>query len=172
MAKIEPLIPIEFNVEGGFVNHKNDRGGATNMGVTLDTWKSQGCDKDGDGDIDVADLKLLTKVDVAILLRSYWDRWQADRIDNQSIANLLVDWVWNSGTWGIKMPQLAIGVKADGKVGDKTLAVINGANQKEMFQKLWNARKLWFDHIVERDHTQMCFYEGWMNRLSQFKFKE
>jgi hypothetical protein len=34
----------------------------------------------------------------------YWDKWKADKIENQSIANLLVDWVWTSGKWGIIFP--------------------------------------------------------------------
>ena len=36
--------------EGGWSDHKNDKGGKTNMGITLSTWKSCGYDKDGDGD--------------------------------------------------------------------------------------------------------------------------
>ena len=57
MADVNILAPFILKWEGGFVNHPNDPGGATNMGVTLKTWKSQGYDKDGDGDIDVIDLK-------------------------------------------------------------------------------------------------------------------
>jgi hypothetical protein len=31
----------------------------------------------------------------------YWDKWKADQIKSQSVANILVDWVWASGiqTW-------------------------------------------------------------------------
>jgi len=32
-----------------------------------------------------------------ILRPYYWDRWQADRIDSQALANIVVDWVWGSG---------------------------------------------------------------------------
>lgn len=170
MAKIDPLIPIEFKIEGGFVDHKNDRGGATNLGVTLETWKSQGYDKDGDGDIDKDDLLLLNRNDVVGLLQIRFDMCKANLINNQSIANILVDWVWNSGIWGIKMTQLAIGVIADGKVGKNTIDAINNGNQAEIHSKIWNARKMWFKHIVEKDSTQKVFYNGWMNRLSNFKY--
>lgn len=72
----------------------------------------------------------------------FWDRWKADDIDNQAIANLLVDWVWASGVYGIKYPQAVLGVKTDGIVGLKTLAAINYyPNKKELFEKLWNRRK-------------------------------
>ena len=68
MADVRKLAPFILKWEGGFVNDPDDLGGATNMGVTIGTWKSCGYDKDGDGDIDVDDLHLLTS---AILLINY-----------------------------------------------------------------------------------------------------
>ncbi len=59
MAKIEILSPFILSFEGGYVNHPNDKGGPTNKGVTIATWRRVGYDKDGDGDIDVDDLRLL-----------------------------------------------------------------------------------------------------------------
>ena len=95
MANVYKLAPWILKWEGGFVNDPADLGGATNMGVTIGTWKSCGYDKDGDGDIDVDDLHLLTREDVVkrVLKPHYWDRWKADLITSQSVANILVDWV-------------------------------------------------------------------------------
>jgi len=171
MAKIDPLVPIEFNVEGGKVNNRSDHGGQTNMGVTLATWKSQGYDKDGDGDIDAADLNLINHADVVGLLQTRWNMWKANSINNQSIANLVVDWVWNSGAWGIKKPQEVLGLTPDGVVGPKTISAINTGDQSEVFKKIWLARKKFFDDICKNDHTQLTFHAGWMNRLNSFKFK-
>ena len=89
-----------------FLNDPSDRGGATNMGFTLSTWRKVGYDKDGDCDIDGDDIRLLTPADACFILRKYyWNRWQADSILVQAIANILVDSVWASGKWGIILPQ-------------------------------------------------------------------
>lgn len=173
MAKIEKLAPKILKWEGGFVNDPQDLGGATNMGVTIATWRSVGYDKDGDGDIDVADLKLLTRDDVInrVLKPHYWDRWKADQIVNQSVANILVDWVWGSGAYGIKIPQQLLGVKPDGVVGPVTLQAVNAANQRELFQKIYNARANFLEGITKSRPANKRFYRGWMNRLKDFKYE-
>jgi Putative secretion activating protein len=171
MADINKLVPLIFKWEGDWSNNKNDKGGATNMGITLSTWKSQGYDKDRDGDIDINDLKLVTKQDVIEILRkNYWNRWRADQIQNQSIANLLVDWIWNSGVHGIKIPQKVLGVTVDGLVGNKTIDAINKSNPEVLFNKLKQARREFFIQITRNDKTQLMFLKGWLNRLDDFKF--
>ena len=124
--------PKILRFEGGFVNDPKDKGGATNMGVTLATWRSVGYDKDGDGDIDAHDIKLLSSNDaISVLKLNYWNRWKADHINNQSVAEILVDWVWGSGKWGIVIPQRLLKVPDDGIVGTATLFAVNNVNQRD-----------------------------------------
>lgn len=176
MADINRLAPIIFGWEGNWANDPVDKGGATMMGVTLNTWKSCGYDKDGDGDIDIDDLKIIDKADVVykILKPHYWDRWKADLIKNQSIANILVDWVWASGKWGIVIPQKILGVEPDGLVSAKgiTLNVLNSINQKILFDKIKSERKKFVCNIVEKNESQRKFIHGWLNRIESFNFKE
>lgn len=172
MAKIELLVHKILKWEGGFVNHPNDKGGATNKGITIDTYtyyrKFKGLRKPS-----VNDLKNISNAEwMDVLKNLYWDKWKADHIYNQSIANFLVDWVWASGVYGIKYPQEVLGVIADGIVGNKTLSAVNNyPNQSELFQKLWDRRKQHFESIVQRDPSQKVFLKGWMNRLNDYKFE-
>ena len=173
-SKIEKLSPIIAKWEGGYVNDPDDRGGSTNMGVTLNTWKLVGYDKNKDGKIDDKDIRLLSKEDFNLVLKKYWDKWQASNIKNQSIANILVDWYWGSGKWGIVIPQRIMGLLEDGIVGPKTITRLNeliDSDAEALFYKIYNAREKFLDDIVKSNPSQKKFLKGWKNRLSDFKYK-
>jgi len=173
MADIRKLAPLILKWEGKFVDDPADAGGPTNMGITLKTLIRAGYDKNKDGILDLKDLIALNEHDVIynFLKPFYWDRWQADKIQNQSIANLLVDWVWMSGKAGITIPQDVIGVKADGIVGDKTLRAINQFKEPSLlFEKLKEERKMYIERICKARLSNRKFKKGWLNRLEDFRF--
>ena len=173
MAKLENLSPLILKWEGGYVNNPADLGGATNKGVTLSTWKQQGYDKNGDGVIDVEDLKQITVDDLVerILRPHYWNRWQADRIQSQALANILVDWVWCSGRWGIVIPQGILGAKQDGYVGEETLGRLNSYPDPEgLFEKIKQVRRAYLNMICIDHPANRRFLKGWLNRLNDFRW--
>jgi lysozyme family protein len=102
------------------------------------------------------------------VLRLYWDRWRADEIKDQKIANILVDWVWGSGKWGVVIPQRLLGITADGKVGSITLTALNNQDPIEFHKKIYARRIQFLDDIVKNNPSQKRFIKGWKNRLKDF----
>ncbi len=167
MADYKNIIPFIKRFEGGYANHPNDRGGCTNMGVTIATYRSYyGRSKTCN------DLRKLTEEQWRHIFKSgFWDRIKGDQIECQSVANMIVDYVWASGVYGIKYTQQILGVYADGKVGAKTLAAINNyPNQKELFDKIKQRRLDHFAAIVKNNPSQKVFYKGWCNRVNSLKW--
>ena len=166
MATYTKVIKKILKWEGGYAGNI-DGATCTMKGVTLATYRRFfGNEKN------CKDLKEITQAEWDyIFKKGFWDRWKADEIENQSIAELLVDWCWTSGVWGIKFPQRVLGVKDDGIVGPKTLAAINDyEDQEELFNKLWNRRKKHFQDIAKGGKAK--FLGGWLNRLNDFKYRE
>lgn len=171
MADYKKLVPYILKWEGGWSNDKADKGGPTMKGVTLAVYTAYR-NKLGKSIPTQNDLKNISKEEWEDILKSmYWDRWKGDEINNQSIANLLVDWVWTSGSYGIVYPQRLLGLVDDGIVGPKTLSAINSyPNQKVLFDKLWTRRKQHFTSIAKSRPNNQKFLKGWLNRLNDFKY--
>lgn len=165
MAKSEILKPFILSFEGGFVNDPNDRGGATNKGVTIATYRHVfGKDKT------VADLKNITDKEWDMVYRSqYWYQMRADDIADQSIANLMVDFAWTSGVArASKYLQRAVGAKQDGIVGAKTLHAVNATDPKALFKTLHTQREAYIRSIAKG--TQRKFLRGWLRRLDGIQY--
>lgn len=171
MANSSKLVPFILQWEGGFVNDPDDLGGATNMGVTIGTYEAY-CRKKGYPRPTIERLKNLSKEEWAEIFKSlYWDRWKADTINSQSVANILVDWVWASGVHGIKRPQKLLGVTADGLVGAKTIAAINAADPKKLFDAIKADRTKFIDEICRARPKNEKYRKGWMNRINAIKYE-
>ncbi len=172
MANVAILAPFIFSWEGGFSNHPLDQGGPTNKGVTFNTFAVY-CKRKGYPSPTLERLKALTDEQAMDILKTlYWDRFRADDIDSQAIANILVDWLWGSGGTAIKHVQRIVGVADDGIMGPKTLRAINASCAHELFDKIWQTRKEFLYNIVERKPSQQVFIKGWMRRLESITFEK
>lgn len=168
MADFKIYAPKLLQLEGGFVNHPEDKGQATNMGVTIQTYRNY-CGQDKT----IKDLKNMSYGTWQNIMKDmYWDKCKADEIDNQSLAEIIVDWNVNSGQVGIRKVQEIVGCKPDGIVGPITLSMINSSDSELLFDRIWKARQQFYINIVKRSPSQRVFMNGWMNRLNQFKYEE
>lgn len=169
MAKAELLKPFILKWEGGFVDDPLDRGGATNKGITIGTFRNF-----YGKDATVEQLKHITDEQWLHIFKSgYWDKWKADDIENQSIADIVVDWAWASGTvTSIKQVQKILGVAVDGIVGNDTLTAINTEYQRSLFVKIHSRRIEFVENIVKRNPSQSRFLKGWKNRINSLTFSE
>lgn len=171
MANSSKLIPFILQWEGGFVNDPDDLGGATNKGITIGTFTEYKKRK-GLKAPTVDDLKNISDDEWHDVFKSlYWDRWKADEIKNQSVANILVDWVWASGSHGIKRPQRLLGVKADGIVGKQTIAALNAMDAATLFKMIKDDRVKFIDEICKARPKNEKYRKGWMNRINAIRYE-
>lgn len=171
MASSSKLVPFILQWEGGFVNDPDDLGGATNKGITIGAFTEYRKRK-GQKAPTVDDLKNISDAEWLDVFKSlYWDRWKADEIKNQSVANILVDWVWASGSHGIKRPQRLLGVKADGIVGEQTIAALNAMDAAMLFKMIKDDRAKFVDEICRARPKNEKYRKGWMSRINAIRYE-
>ena len=168
MADFKKYAPKLLQLEGGYTNHPDDQGGPTNLGITLRTYKAY-CGQEKT----IKDLRNMSYETWQNIMKDlYWDKCRADEIENQSLAEIIVDWCVNSGMVGLRKVQEIAGCKPDGIAGPITLSLINTSDPKSLFDRIWNARKQFYTNIVKKNPSQKVFMNGWMNRLGSFKYEE
>lgn len=170
MADFNKAIEHILKWEGGLVDHPNDPGGLTNRGITIKTFRQYA------HLINVAGTKqnliALTEQQARNLYHEiYWQRIQGDKIDNQNIANALLDGHVNMGFNGIKIMQREAGVLADGVVGPKTLFAINSADAHTLFDGYQDAREIYYRRLAERKSKMQVFLNGWLNRVNDLRWQ-
>ncbi len=170
IERFKQCLKVVLVAEGGYVNHKSDRGGATNFGITQHVYD----DFNKTRNQPTRDVKFIHESEVeTIYYTSYWLPAACDKLP-EPLDLLVFDFAVNSGVGrASKMLQACVGVTQDGKIGKNTIAAVTnkivliGIN-KICFIYL-EARKEFFNKIVERDASQKVFLKGWMNRIAHLE---
>lgn len=165
MADFDLYAPTLKRWEGGFVNDPADPGGATNMGVTIGTFRVYFGSRRT-----VEDLKNMTYPQWHLIMESYWNRCKADEIRNQSVAEIFVDWHINCGGRAIQKTQAAFGLKTDGIVGPLTLGALNDPDSEKVFNRIKAARISYYNRLVLENGSLKKFLRGWLNRTNSFVY--
>ena len=169
--------------EGGYVNDPDDPGGATKFGVTIHTMRRLGLDLDGDGDVDTADVKILTKVKaVSIFVEHYFRRPKIDQLPEVLHASVF-DMYVNAGANAVKILQrllvdMRIPTTADGKIGPKTIAATKKALEaapKHFVDAYGIARRNYYYDLADRRVNSRKYARrrdggkgGWITRAEEF----
>ncbi len=174
MADYRKLVPFILRWEGGWADDKDDKGGKTNRGITINTYKALS-KKLLHQEPTMANFRQLTKAQAALFVKYFWDKSTANnRVRSQKIAEAITTWRWGSGSYGLKEFQRLLNrkyhanLKVDGVIGRNTVAKINAINPDHLFNDMLQARKAFFERLARRDPSQMKFLKGWMNRLVSF----
>ena len=160
-ASFEIVMPYVFADEGGYVDHPEDPGGATNMGITFDTlqdWRGQPITK--------ADVKALTQSEaMAIYGANYWDKIKGDDLP-AGVDYAVLDFAINSGPKrAAEFLQRMVGVEDDGKIGPVTLAATAKAVPSELVASYCDARLRWLKGLDTWD----TFGKNWERRVKDVR---
>lgn len=156
-----------LKTEKGFVNHPDDRGGPTNLGITMGTlakWRGRPVTVDEVRDLD-------PKEAAEIYRTEYWDPLRLDEVISPKIRLILFDQAVNRGPHAVaKMTQAVLNEKygqqlaIDGIIGARTLMAINSFAGAQLARKLIQASQTHYVQVAKNDPRQLVFLQGWMNR--------
>lgn len=142
--------------EGGFVNHPEDPGGATNFGVTKRVMQEF-----LGRHVSMSEMRALTPADVRPIYRKlYADKVRFDDLPS-GLDWAVLDWAVNSGTGrAAKALQKLVGTKQDGAVGAKTLQAVANFDPAQLINKLHDTRQKFYENL---SHFK-TFGRGWTRR--------
>lgn len=170
--------------EGGFVNLRNDPGGATNFGVSLRYLQARGDldgdglldgDLDGDGDVDIDDIRAATLDDAIELYRTgFWVPNKLDQVKSELVAIKIFDMAVNMGSsqaWKLVQRaanSLGSALTADGKVGPNTLSAVNSYDRTdyELVTVIREHQAKFYEDLISKKPSLAEFRLGWRRRAA------
>lgn len=153
-------LPVILKSEGGFVDHRLDKGHATNKGITTavyNAWrKSQGQPP--------RSVKDIGDVEVEAIYRSkYWDEARCDDLPWPVSLIHFDSSVQHGVTRANKLLQKVLGVTPDGIIGPRT---IEAAKDRSGIPTAYQwARLDYYARIVQANPSQSVFIVGWVARV-------
>ncbi|UJB21594.1 MULTISPECIES: glycoside hydrolase family 108 protein [Lysobacter] len=170
MAEFNDYFPQLLIFEGGYVDDPYDPGGATNMGITLQTFQAHAQTLLGVAPT-LANLQALSPEQAAVLYKAlYWDAIYGDSIAAQDLAAIVFDFYVNAGVHAILLLQNLLGppLAADGHFGPETLAAVQHADQASLYALYRQGRINYYNNLAASHPLLRRFLSGWLARANWF----
>lgn len=147
--------------EGGYVNDPADRGGETNLGVTIGAWGSY-----LGRAIQPGEMKALTVDTVKPFYKSmYWDKVKGDDLP-VGVDYAVFDFAVNAGTGrAAKFLQRAVGADDDGVIGPGTLGLVAKTDPATLLDNFAHQKQRFYNGLAANNPTQQKFLKGWLARV-------
>jgi lysozyme family protein len=148
--------------EGGYVWDKDDPGGETNHGVTKAAWAEY-----LGRDIQDGEMKALTLEEVEPFYKArYWDVNKCDELP-AGVDYVVFDFGVNAGIKrAAKFLQQALGVEADGSIGEGTVEACMNSDVQSLIKAFSEVKDNFYRGLVEKNPHQEKFLHGWLNRVA------
>jgi len=152
------VLGLVLKHEGGFVDHPEDPGGMTNLGVTKAVWESW-----VGHPVSEREMRALTPEKVAPMYkRRYWDRVRGDELPS-GVDLAVFDAAVNSGVGrGIKWLQEAMDFTPDGNLTPEVLAAAEMRDHAQLVTLICTYRLAFLMQLP----TWRTFGKGWARRVS------
>lgn len=159
----EKIMDFIYVEEGGFVNNPNDKGGATNKGITIKTLSAH-----FGRAATVNDVKNLSTFTAnEIYRKEYWNKIVGDQLPS-GVDYTVMDMAVHSGvSRSAKFLQRIVGVNQDGLIGAKTIQAVNNFikaySAKILIERFNTDRQKWLETLRDFKH----FGRGWSARVKR-----
>lgn len=173
--------------EGGYANVADDKGGETYAGISrkfFPTWSGWSVIDEIKKTRTIKHNEIipaLTDKVTNFYRLAFWDKYNFSSIIDQNVANILFDWLVNSGgnaagttgaeTFGVdEILNRDFGKKLpiDRVIDSATIKAINSVNAKQLYDTIKVEREKFYRSLVAKDSSQAKFLQGWLNRLTSF----
>lgn len=173
MSGFATALPVLLGLEGGLVDHEDDRGGRTNFGVTQPVYNRYRAKRG----LPIRPVDFIEPDEVEDLYHVlYWLEAKCDAVP-WPVSHVLFDGAVHHGPrQSVRFLQRAVGVEPDGDLGPITAKAVADAHEADRLdgvsdligRVLWQRFSMMLD-IVNRRPSQRTFWRGWCNRIEELR---
>jgi hypothetical protein len=113
------------------------------------------------------------------IVQWYWNTATlGNQIQDQCVANEIMDWYWGSGNWAFsrvtnvlknQFPFFGSALNDNGKntvMNQDLITAINSVDQSKLSDALHNDRLLYYDQLAKYTPSDHVYVKGWDNRAN------